>query len=200
MTSDAPPDPLPAIRLPIVGVMGSGQDPCEDLAAPLGAWLADFGVHLLTGGGGGVMAAVSRAFQQVRGRRGLVLGILPGEAAETRHQASPAYPNAWVDLPIYTHLPLRGVHGTDARCRNHINILSSDVVIILPGNEGTRSEAELAARYRKPAIAWFGSHHVPWAPPADIRVAASFADVQRFLRVCVGRVPRPDDPAGRSPA
>ena len=49
-------------RLPIVGVMGSGSHPHADLAEPLGRWLAAQGVHLLTGGGAGVMEAVSRAF------------------------------------------------------------------------------------------------------------------------------------------
>lgn len=189
MLPDTPSGPLPTARLPIVGVMGSGVDACDDLAAPLGSWLAEFGVHLLTGGGSGVMAAVSRAFHLTRDRRGLVLGILPGEAVDTRHQAAPAYPNPWVDVPIYTHLALRGTDGADAGSRNHINILSSDVVILLPGSEGTRSEAALAVRYRKPAIAWFGRHEVKWAPPEGVRLANSLADVQRFVRVCVGRVP-----------
>lgn len=47
-------------RLPIVGVLGSGSEPHEEQAKPLGEWLAREGVHLLTGGG--VMEAVSRAF------------------------------------------------------------------------------------------------------------------------------------------
>ena len=37
--------------------------------------------------------------------------------------------------------------------RNHINILTSDLVILLPGGEGTASEAELAVRYNKSVIA-----------------------------------------------
>ena len=36
------------------------------------------GVHLLTGGGGGVMSAVSEAFHGVPERRGLVIGVIPG--------------------------------------------------------------------------------------------------------------------------
>ena len=38
--------------------MGSGTTPHADLAIPLGRALARMGVHLLTGGGGGVMEAV----------------------------------------------------------------------------------------------------------------------------------------------
>ena len=67
-------------RLPIVGVMGSGAEPHAERAAEVGRWLAAIGVHLLTGGGGGVMAAVARAFHETPERRGLVIGILPAEA------------------------------------------------------------------------------------------------------------------------
>ena len=65
-------------RLPIVGVMGSGRESYSDQAAPLGRWLATQDVHLLTGG---VMGAVSRAFYEVSGRKGLVIGIIPGDAS-----------------------------------------------------------------------------------------------------------------------
>src|SRR4029450_9485672 len=68
----------PVVRRPIVGVMGSGAERHDALAAPVGRWLAQQGVHLLTGGGGGVMEAVSEAFAQVPERQGLVLGILKG--------------------------------------------------------------------------------------------------------------------------
>ena len=178
--------PAPASRLPIVGVMGSGVDACDDLADPLGRWLEQAGVHLLNGGGGGVMAAVSRAFHAVTPRAGLVIGILPGEADEMRHLAKPGYPNAWIDVPIYTHLPLSGADGMDARSRNPINVLTSDVVVALPGGEGTRSEVHLAVRFGKPVIVWFGTHRVDWAPPDGARRAETLEDVQRFVRVCLG--------------
>ena len=64
-------------RLPIVGVMGSGSKPNPERASALGCWLAECGVHPLTGGGGGVMAAVSKSFYETPDRRGLVIGILP---------------------------------------------------------------------------------------------------------------------------
>ena len=64
-------------RLPVVGVLGSGSVAHEERARTLGRWLAGQGVHLLTGGGGGVMSAVSRAFSEVPNRRGLVIGIVP---------------------------------------------------------------------------------------------------------------------------
>ncbi|MCH7856306.1 MAG: DNA-binding protein, partial [Gemmatimonadetes bacterium] len=45
--------------------MGSGSRPYLERASALGRWLAESGVHLLTGGGGGVMAAVSQSFYDV---------------------------------------------------------------------------------------------------------------------------------------
>ena len=71
--------------------MGSGVRAHEELAAPLGRRLARLGVHLLTGGGSGVMESVSRAFAAVEERDGLVIGVLPfpETGAESGH------PNPW---------------------------------------------------------------------------------------------------------
>ena len=165
-------------RIPVVGVMGSGSAPHADLAGPLGRALAGMGVHLLTGGGAGVMESVSQAFIAVPGRAGLVIGILPagdarpdgvdadpsrGDSCMSRIEAHPShidadpgtppgYPNPWVELAIRTHLDARGDDGSGIRSRNHINILSADVVIALPGSSGTASEVELAIRYGRPLI------------------------------------------------
>ena len=84
-------------RLAVVGVMGSGTSEHAGLAEPLGEALACMGVHLLTGGGGGVMAAASRAFASVEGRAGLVIGVLPGVAGGMRRaggsgEVSPGLP------------------------------------------------------------------------------------------------------------
>ena len=140
-------------RLPVIGVMGSGSKPWEERAAPLGRWLAERGVHLLTGGGGGVMTAVSRAFHEVDPRPGRVLGILPSTEAD-RTSSKSGYPNPWVEIPIFTHLPHSGDRGQDPLSRNHINVLTSDVIVGLPGSEGTLSEIHLALRYERPVIAF----------------------------------------------
>ena len=96
------------------------------------------------------------------------------------------YPNSAVELAIFTHLPLNGITGTDPRSRNHINILSSDVVVVLPGNEGTESEMTLAVRYGKPAIAFFGDHEVDWRPPEGVPVARTMAEVEAFVCEALG--------------
>jgi predicted Rossmann-fold nucleotide-binding protein len=178
-------------RRPVVGVMGSSAQSYADLAEPLGRWLATLGVHLLTGGGAGTMEAVSRAFAEVQPRAGLVVGVLPADLPGGIAVPRPGYPNPSVELAIFTHLPLSGIAGTDPRSRNHINILSSDVVIVLPGNEGTESEMTLAVRYQKPVIAYFGEHAAGWAPPAGVPIARTLAEVERFVWDVIGdRLPR----------
>jgi predicted Rossmann-fold nucleotide-binding protein len=183
-------------RRPVVGVMGSSTRAYEDLAEPLGRWLASIGVNLLTGGGVGTMEAVSRAFADVEPRAGLVIGVLPADLPDGIAVPRAGYPNPSVELAIFTHLPLSGIAGTDLRSRNHINILSSDVVIVLPGNEGTESEMMLAVRYKKPVIAYFGEHTVDWQPPPGVPVARTMADVVSFVREALtGRVsPGSEDP------
>jgi uncharacterized protein (TIGR00725 family) len=163
-----------ARRLPIVVVLGSGTEAHEELSLPLGAALAGMGVHLLTGGGGGVMGAVSEAFAREPDREGLVLAVLPGDASG----ASPTgYPNPWVELPIRTHLPLSGEQGTDALSRNHLNVLTADVLVALPGSAGTRSEIELALRYARPIV-----RHARDEGVEGVQTLPDLEDVLAFVR------------------
>lgn len=134
---------------PMVAVLGSGTDDHAALAIPLGRWLAENGHNLLTGGGGGVMAAVCQAFSSVSNRQGSSIGILPAGPP-------PGYPNPWIDFAIQTHLPKRGDEGADVLSRNHINVLSATLAVALPGQSGTRSEVLLALQYRRPVIAFLG--------------------------------------------
>lgn len=176
-------------RRHVVAVIGSGRtaDPnCE----AVGRLVASLGCDLLTGGGRGVMEAVSKAFFETAPRRGLAIGIIPGhvrpmEAVERRDRTPvefdlPAgYPNEWVELAIYTHLPDSGNEGTLRSSRNHINVLTADAIVALPGREGTASEIWLAIKYRVPVIA-IGDHHEPI--PHGVPVAKSIDDVETFLR------------------
>lgn len=167
--------------MPIVGVMGSGSEDGGEAAVTLGRLLARRGVHLLTGGGGGVMAAVSEAFFKVAGRQGLVLGILPCLDNDPLCKSKPGYPNPWVELPIRTHLPLSGTSGQDIRSRNHINILTADVVIALPGSAGTLSEIALAQRYKKPLIVFQPPDQVFPGLAPETPVVTDLAGVEDFL-------------------
>ena len=147
--ADQRPGQVPVVeRRPIVGVMGSGAESHEDLAAPLGRAIAGNAWHLLTGAGRGTMTATSRAFAETEDREGLCLGVVP---SQEDGDGSPAgYPNPWVEVVIRTHLPLSGAAGTGPFSRNHINVLSADAVVALPGSAGTWSEIELSLRYRRP--------------------------------------------------
>jgi uncharacterized protein (TIGR00725 family) len=171
-------------RLPIVGVMGSGTLSHEPESSELGRWLAEEGVHLLTGGGGGVMEAVSRAFYETPDRAGVVIGILP--AGEIAGAPKPGYPNPWVEVPILTHLPSTGAQGGEATSRNHINVLSSDVVIVFGGGAGTLSEVELALAYDRPVIAFVASRgQLPGLPP-EVRSTSALGEVQAFVQRALG--------------
>ena len=168
-------------RLPVVGVMGSGTDSHEKQSESLGTWLAGENFHLLTGGGNGVMASVCRAFSSVPDRKGSVIGILPGRGADKEHSAESGYPNPWVEIPIFTHLPLSGSQGMEPMSRNHINILTSDVIIALPGGAGTASEATLALCYRRPIVAWLDSRDMIPGLPDGIQIEHSLENVKSFV-------------------
>ena len=174
---------MPAMpRLPVVGVMGSGREPHGERARRLGEWIARAGFHLLTGGGQGVMAAVTEAFVGVPDRRGVAIGILPAAPGDAVAAAPPGYPNPWVEIVVRTHLDQVGPRGAGAASRNHLNVLSSDVVIVLPGSEGTASEARLAVHYRRPCIAWLARRaDVPGLPGA-VPVESRFPAVEAFVR------------------
>ncbi|HEY8391972.1 MAG TPA: TIGR00725 family protein [Capillibacterium sp.] len=120
----------------IVGVMGGGEgaspEVCE-LAYKLGGLIADQGWVLLNGGWGvGVMDASARGAKE---HNGLTVGILPDRNKELA--------SAYIDIPIVTGM---------GDGRNFINILSSDIVVALPGRSGTISEIALALKNGKNVI------------------------------------------------
>jgi uncharacterized protein (TIGR00725 family) len=168
-------------RLPVVGVMGSAKEGHPELAVPLGTWLASLPVHLLTGAGAGVMGEVSRAFARCSPRRGLVIGIVPSRGAGDPNPKD-GYPNEWVELAIFTHLYQLGDEGQAPLSRNHLNILSSDVIIALPGGQGTRSEVALALRYDRPVVAFMPPGRDDPGLPQDVPRARTLDEVKAFVR------------------
>ncbi len=162
--------------------MGSGSEEHADLAGPLGEALARAGYNLLTGGGGGVMTAVSRSFVSVADRSGLAIGVLPGDVGERgEYRPRPGYPNEHVEIVIRTHLPLVGEHGADPLSRNHLNVLSSDAIVALPGGAGTRSEVELAVRYGRPVIRYLRAGDPGPGDPRGVPIARDVEAVLRFI-------------------
>lgn len=146
--------------MPTIGVMGASDahlqrlqsanlsmaQSAQDRARNLGAFLATHPANLLTGGGGGLMRAVSSGFSSARNRNGKIIGVIPGPSARQ------GYPNEFVEILIRTHLP--GQDPLAETSRNHINVLTSDAIIALPGGPGTHAEIRLAQFYKRPICVW----------------------------------------------
>ena len=71
---------------------------------------------------------------------------------------------------------------TEPMSRNHLNVLSSDVIIALPGSAGTASEVRLARRYQRPLVAYLASRRDIPDLPDETRVESDFRRVQEFVR------------------
>jgi uncharacterized protein (TIGR00725 family) len=169
------------VRNQTVGVIGSGTNEHDTLGRDVGELLARLGVNLLTGGGRGVMTSVSRAFVQASGNRGVCIGIIPCFSESERSRPKDGYPNQYVELAIYTHLPHSGPRGKEDLSRNHINILSSVAVIALPGEHGTASEVSLAIDYKRPVIAYSREKHLVELFPESVPRATTLREVEEFL-------------------
>lgn len=168
--------------LRVVGVMGSSRERHVTRSRRVGVWIARAGYHLLTGGGPGVMAAVTEAFVSVTPRTGRAIGVLPADVLRIDGIPPAGYPNPWVEIAIRTHLDKLGPQGDDEASRNHLNVLSSDVIIILPGGAGTVSEARLAVHYGRPCIAHLDDRDDMPGLPDSVPVEPRFEWVQQFVR------------------
>ncbi|VTU42705.1 DNA-binding protein [Variovorax sp. RA8] len=166
----------------IVGVMGSGVDEWAALATPVGVLIANSHHDLLTGAGRGVMTSVARAFCSVPGRWGRSIGIVPTqEDGAGGFVALQGYPNPFVDLPILTPLPRKDPRSPPGTLtRNHVNVLSSDVLIALPGRAGTWDEIALCLRFRKPLVC-FGEAAAFAVDTPGLVTTTSLEDVAAFL-------------------
>jgi len=124
------------IKKIIIGVMGGAQFVTNDeekYAYQIGKMIALEGWVLLNGGrSSGVMEATAKG---ARENGGITVGVLPTENASSASQ--------YIDIPIITGMGL---------ARNVINILSSDIVIALPGRAGTISEIALALNHGKQVV------------------------------------------------
>jgi uncharacterized protein (TIGR00725 family) len=176
----------PVLAAVTVGVMGSGLDEHRDLAEPLGALLASMSVNLLTGAGAGVMRAVARGYCQAARSAGISIGIVPCESLSERSRPGAGYPNEFVELPINTHLPFSGLQGAHDLSRNHINVLTPAVIIVLPGSAGTASEVALAIRYRKPVAIFCADADRVRSLPAEVPRLSTLQRVREFITAHTG--------------
>ena len=99
----------------------------------LGGLIAKEGWILLNGGrASGIMEASARGAKE---NGGLTIGILPGNDT--------AWASEYIDISILTGIGF---------ARNYINVLTSEVVVALPGRTGTISEIALALNIGKKVI------------------------------------------------
>lgn len=172
-------------KLPIVGVMGSSHERHETLALPLGKAIADAGYHLLNGGGTGVMDAVSKGFCDVQSRAGFCIGVIPmTENSAGGYEIMEGYPNPFVEIPVCSHLGIFDGHDAQQVSRNYINILTSQVVVALPGSKGTKNEVNLALRFKKPIIL-FGPEALFADFPAGLKQTEDISVVMRFIQAAI---------------
>ena len=117
-----------------VAVCGPSDAGAELLAAAeeVGAGLAAAGAVVVTGGLGGVMEAACRG---ARSRRGVTLGLLPGE---DRRAA-----NGWVSLAVPTGL---------GELRNGLVVRACDALVAVGGSPGTLSEVAFAQATGRPVV------------------------------------------------
>jgi uncharacterized protein (TIGR00725 family) len=120
----------------IIGIMGPGENakPEEnELAFELGKAIAQRNWIVLTGGRSfGIMDAAMRGAQE---GGGLTIGILPGENAANSSEHA--------DIKIMTGM---------GSARNMINILSSQILVVIGMAAGTASEVALALKANKKVI------------------------------------------------
>lgn len=108
-------------QVAVIGAGGAAEgSEVWRLAEEVGRRLAEAGATVVCGGGGGVMAAVSRGARKAGGE---VIGVLPGlDAAEAN--------------PDCTHVVATGI----GHARNLAVVGSGEVVIAIGGEWGTLSE------------------------------------------------------------
>ena len=181
----------PRLATKTVGVMGSGRDPHWELSNLLGRLLGKLEVNLLTGGGAGVMEAVAKSFVESKPRRGISIGVLPARREDPAERL-PGDPNVFVQLPIVTHLSQRGRAGHLPGSRNHINILSSDAIVALPGSHGTESELGLAMQYGKTAVIFYRDPAAIERFPASVARYDDIDELEHFLRIALDLPPAND--------
>jgi uncharacterized protein (TIGR00725 family) len=157
-------------QVAVIGAGGAAQDSATwALAEEVGRRLAEAGVTVVCGGGGGVMAAVSRGAASAGGE---VIGVLPGSEVDGGN-------------PDLTHVVATGI----GHARNLAVVGSGEVVIAIGGEWGTLSEIGHARAIGRTVIAlrsWSltgrdrmeGAPGVITAETAEEAVAAALADSQ----------------------
>lgn len=134
-----------SIRVAIIGARDASPAGIE-FAYEVGRLLAERGVIVYTGGGGGIMEAASRGTHE---GGGIAVGILKASDIESA--------NAYLHIPVMTGM---------GDLRNGILIRSVHGAIAVEGAYGTLSEIAYTLGYEKPVIG-FQSWDIPGLESVD---------------------------------
>lgn len=163
------------IKKIIIGVMGgskfiSPED--EEYAYQVGALIAREGWVLLNGGrSSGVMEASAKGAIE---NGGLTIGILP--TIDVR------WASEYIDIPIVTGMGF---------ARNLVNVLTSTLIVALPGRAGTISEIALALNYDKEVILFrfdAGSWTKPYQEDGKVSYVSDLKSLGNILREKVRKI------------
>jgi len=125
---------MPKKKQPFIAVIGASKcsKKMKELAELVGKTIAAQKGVLVCGGLGGVMEAASKG---ARSKKGLTVGILPGDKKSDA--------NEYIDIPIPTGI---------GEARNVVIIKTADAVVALPGKFGTLSEMAFCLKMDKPIV------------------------------------------------
>ncbi|MFT5386927.1 MAG: hypothetical protein ACI9F2_000582 [Lysobacterales bacterium] len=119
------------ITISVIGGHESSYE-VDQLANDIGIFIANMECVLVCGGLSGTMEACSKGAKSVGGS---TIGILPG--------IDKADANKYIDIALPTSIGFS---------RNVIVACSGDIVVALPGSNGTRCEISYALVYKRPVI------------------------------------------------
>ena len=125
---------MPANRKPVIAIIGAGKcsKKLRDMAAVVGAYVAEHGGVVVCGGMGGIMEGAARGAREAGGT---TIGILP---TDDRNDA-----NEFIDFAIPTGF---------GEARNIMVVRAADAVVAFPGKYGTLTEMAFALNAHKPVI------------------------------------------------
>ena len=138
----------------------------EQYAYQIGAMIAQEGYILLNGGrSSGVMEASAKG---AKDNGGITVGVLPVDDTDWASQ--------YIDIPIVTGMGM---------ARNVINILSSDLIIALPGKAGTISKIAIALKYNKEIVLFkfdVGKWIKPYYEEGKIYLINDIEELRAFIK------------------
>ena len=123
----------------------------EEIAHKVGGIIAKVGAVLVCGGLGGAMKAAAKGAKEAGGT---TIGLLPGK--------DKADANPYIDIALPTSI---------GYARNAVVACSADIIVALPGSDGTSSEISYGIVFKRPIIDLGGWGREGMIPVKDVTEA-----------------------------